>query len=123
MTAAGAIAKLDELYPNSYTTATKLDWINQIENTWYNEVVLSHDNPDQLSYAKITEENADATELMIPDPYSDCYVSYMMAQCDLFNAEIDRYNNNSIVFTSQYQTALDYWNRSHMPVFKTNYIY
>ena len=56
------------------------------------------------------------TELLAEEPYTDVYIYYLMAQIDLGNAEIAKYNNDKALYNSAYLTYSDYYTRTHKPL-------
>lgn len=56
------------------------------------------------------------TELLAPRPYHNIYRHYLAAQISLQNKEMDAYNNEMTLFNNAYQTYVNWYNRTHMPV-------
>lgn len=61
-----------------------------------------------------TEEDKEC-QLLVPPPYDGLYLSWLEAQIDYENGEIDRYNNSLAMFTQKYEDFSRYWTRTHTP--------
>ena len=114
MTIAEAIKTAQEIYPSAaaYPPETLVQWLDSVDHTWFKEVVMLHVNEDGLDYKSYTAEEQD-TVLLIPEPYDDVYILFIMAKADLYNGELDRYNNSAILYSEAYKRAADAWNRTH----------
>lgn len=52
---------------------------------------------------------------MVPNPYDDLYIKYLMAQVDYHNAELARYNNSMVMYNIALSDFANWYNRSHRP--------
>ncbi len=84
--------KVNKEKPNSFSEDHLLSFLNEIEAKVAYELI-----EDFTPY-----EEADDTVLKAPSPYDMLYVSYLKAQIDYANEEIESYANN------QAQHDLDY---------------
>lgn len=116
MTINEVIRRVDAFKPNRFTLAQKLEWLGNIEGHIYNELVLTHENPEGISAVQISSEMDLDTKLIAPFPHDEVYPLYLQSQIDLGNMEISKYNNSKTLFNNAYMTLRDYWNRTHMPV-------
>ena len=111
MTIDTILAEVDEINPNTYDEQIKLGWLSKLDGRVFND-----DNnlvePTFTGYEEVSEE----TELIIPDTYSDVYRDYLMAMIAYANGESDRYANSMIMFNSNYQQYLNWYNRNHKPL-------
>lgn len=55
------------------------------------------------------------TELLVPEPYCELYISYLCAQIDKSVGELNRYNNEISVFENTYTRYSAFYNRTHKP--------
>lgn len=62
-----------------------------------------------------TEATDGDTVLLAPYPYDDVYVKYLAAQIDIVNQEMQKYQNDMILFNAAYDTMTSWWNRNYMP--------
>lgn len=58
--------------------------------------------------------DADKT-LLIPDQFNGVYTSYLFSKIDFNNAEIDRYNLDATMFSSEWAAYAGWYRRTHMP--------
>ena len=63
------------------------------------------------------DQDTDADHvLLIPEPWSQAYVFYLLAQIDYFNQETFSYNNNMSRFNAELQRFFDWYNKKYKPV-------
>lgn len=108
------IERVDDLKPNSYLFETKVSWLSQLEEQIYDDLIKTHDNPLNIEYKKLSEDNTEM-ELIAPDRFEEMYVAWLFTKIDFYNAEITRYNNSALLFNTLYQEFANYWNRTYMP--------
>lgn len=53
--------------------------------------------------------------LMIPDQFNGVYTSYLFSKIDFNNAEIDRYNLDATMFSSEWAAYAGWYRRTHRP--------
>ena len=117
MTIQDAISTLDEMKPNTMSDVLKMKYLTEIEQLIHDEIVLRHEHPEALDEKpKYTPATDKLTELVVPDPYSDVYVKYLLTQVDRQNQEDGRYNIDRAQFESAYITMSDWWTRTHRPI-------
>ena len=89
--------------------------ISRINASYANKVKEIH---DQYEYPeKGYDQDTDADHiLLIPEPWSQCYVFYLLAQIDFFNQETFSYNNNMARFRAEFQGYTDYYNKTNKPI-------
>ena len=105
------LTKVDNLLVNAIDEDTKLDWLKNIEDKIYKEIVLTHEN--QVLMTDFSEDN---NELIAKSPYDNLYISYIIAQIFNYNFETVRYNNAIITFNQEYQEYANWYNRQNMPI-------
>ena len=114
MTANEAIAIVDKLRPNQIETEIKIAWIKQIEKTIYNEIYITHDN-GEIPFTDFDSETFADDKLFVSAPYDEIYMQYLCVKIDYYNAEYERYNNDTATFTALYNSYATHYNREHMP--------
>ena len=107
------ITQVDDLYANAFSEEDKLEWLKQIENKIYTELVLTHHEPVEM-----TDFSDDDNELIAPSPYDSLYINYIIAQINKYNNETVRYNNAMIIFNNEYQDYANWYNRTKLPLSK-----
>ena len=116
MTVQEVIARVDAVKPNRFKEGQKILWLGNLEGQIYNELVCTHENPEGIMPPEFSENMDTGHRLTAPHPYDEVYVLYLQSQIDLGNMEIAKYNNSKTLYNNAYQTLVDYWNRTHMPV-------
>lgn len=114
MTIRDCIDLVNAIKPNTAEETSMVEWINQIENTIYREIVLTHEYDGELP-AEPKHETADE-ELLVGTPYDQLYMYWLMSQVDLQNQELALYQNSSALFNKAYTDYRNYYNRTHMPI-------
>ena len=117
MTIAQAIAQADKLKPNLMDTATKIAFLNQIENIIWDELVMAHEHEEtEEVQPDYDAQTSTSTELIVPVPYDMVYVYWLMAQMDHQNMEYEKYNNDYAMFTNMYDNLSNWWIRHKRPI-------
>ena len=62
------------------------------------------------------ETEIGTTELLIPFPYDELYLRYLLMRIDLENGELDRYNNEAAQFNRLWQSFAGQYCRTHRPL-------
>lgn len=145
MTLQEALDITDEMKPNMMSRKLKLKYLTEIEQIIFHEIVMKHypegwrpprrlrpaedplDRAEEETLPKpvkpeapvYNEQSDEGTVLIIPDPYSEVYTTYLMTKIDVQNQEDARYNIDRAHFENAYETMSDWWTREHMPVQKT----
>ena len=116
MTIQEAIDRADEMKANMMAPGLKIKQLTIIEQLIWEEVVMRHEHPAELDTRPVyTEETDPTTKLIVPDPYSDVYVDWLLTQIDRQNQEDARYNVDRAHFENSYDTMKTWWTRTHMP--------
>ena len=142
MTIEKAIDQADNLRPNAFAQMQKIEWLSQLDNQVYEEVLLmarknwKYDTKVEtidgeevevedksrivpaFDFEPYNEQTPLDKELLIDDLYANCYVDYLVSKYDLYNKEIQNYNNSVIVFNSVYQEYQAWYRRTNEPVKK-----
>lgn len=114
MTLAELISEADKLRPNQYNTNQKTAWVTEIEGTIVDEVMNLAEG-DSIEFEGYIYERDEEKKLMVPDRFSDIYISYLLAKIDFYDGETDRYNNDVILYQSAYDQFTAWYRRRHMP--------
>lgn len=114
MTLNECIQRADNLKPNGYSKHDKTIWISNLDMIVFNEVIATHEDGID-SFTGYTDETDLSTELLVPAPYDEMYLSYIFAQIDAANNEFDLYNNDMIRFNEQFSRFRNEYNSRHMP--------
>lgn len=110
-----AIARLDELKPNGFSIAQKINWLSALDGTVKTEIMDRHEGGSNEDFVPYTEEDKER-ELLVGAPYEEIYLRYMEAQIDYANGEYERFNNSNAMYAAAYSAFERAYNRSHRPL-------
>ena len=114
-----ALAKCDEINPNTVDEVTKIKWLSQLDGLIKSEILDNYERndtePDVSDFSGYTEDTPRSAELLVPFPYDDIYVNYLVAQVYLFMGENTKYNNYATIYDSEKETYERYYARTHKP--------
>ena len=113
MTLKELIDGVDALIPNAYTEAQKTGWVNALAGRIQTEVWL-RDAWDAVSYAWATDQNT--ALLPLPSAYTPLWESWLRAQIDLCNGEIDRYQNSITAYNDLAGAYIRWFAKNYQPV-------
>ena len=96
---------------NSYSVQDMCTWLTSLEKMWVKFL-------NQLGYEGIativTEEEGDR-ELLIEEPYCECYVLWLVMKMHYYNGEIELYNNSAEAFNKMFEEAKRGFIRENKP--------
>ncbi len=109
MTAKQIIDRVDEVKPNAFSGAAKLEWLNELEGRVAAEVML-------MPQAQIRELklNPEDTPLVEP-PYDSIYTRWLEAMIDEENGEYDRYAATAGLFNAAWSEFTGWFARTYDP--------
>ena len=113
MTLMEALIQADLLRPNELDPSLKLRWLSTLDGQIYTELLQPHgDGPETFSgYGEDTE--LQSTQLLVPWPYDELYLRYLVMRLDLEHGELDRYNNSAAAFNRLWQSWAGHYARNH----------
>lgn len=107
------MSTVDELKPNTIDEGIKLGWLQDVELTIYNEIILTHENSENYEKPEISLQTSYSTELIAEEPYARLYSEYLMSKIDFIQQEWTSYNNMSEQFNQSYKEYMAYYGRTH----------
>ena len=114
MKLAELIAYVDSIRPNAYDKDVMTGWVNEIERQVWEQVINRAE--DAVDYPGLYVYDAnDETELLVDDSHKDVYVTYLLAQMDYANMELDRYNADSAMHQAAWDGYAAEYRRNHLP--------
>lgn len=119
MTIQQAIARADEMKPNMMSTSLKVQLLNEIESIIFDEIVMTHEHPADITAPAYDDSTDLATELILKAPDDAVYVYWLQCEIDKQRMEYDKYNNDKLLFQDAYDEASNRWTRHHMPIQRT----
>lgn len=123
MTIAEAIARVNEVKPNTYQQLIKIKWLSQLEWSIKREIVDVHEGSSEVEFNGFDENTPLETRLIAPEPYDEIYVRWLEAQIDYANGEMGRYNNSMAMFNAAMESFRSFYNREHLPLQKNKMKY
>lgn len=119
MTIEQVIAAVDaQRTGNPYMTDEKIKWLSDVEGIIWNEIVQTHENPDDYEFDGYNNGTDRDTELIAGDMYADLYVHYVLAQIDRSQQEYAKYNVDVQQYNALFQQFAAWYNRTHLPLQK-----
>lgn len=110
-----AISTIDSLKFNNYTPVDKIGWLSRVDWMVKRIIVDAHEGADNVSFIGYDENTTLDTELLVPAPFDELYISYLEAQIDYSNGEYAKYNNSIMMFNSGFEAYSAYYTRNNMP--------
>lgn len=111
-----ALNIIDGLKPNTYTQSQKVRWLSELDQHIKNEIIDSHENAADGDFNGYNDDTPLETEMIVPSPYDEMYITYLSMKIDYHNAEFSQYNNNASLYNSQLSNFANYYNRRNMPL-------
>lgn len=102
MTVNDVLTAVDELCPNGFSTARKIQWLRALEGQLHGQIVTAHEG---LEDAPAPSDLTPDTTLLVGGDYGEVYVHYLLAQMAQANGETARYNDAA----AAYRAALNNW--------------
>lgn len=116
MTIGEVIAQVDALRRNTYGEAEKIRWLSQLDQRVQRRIIDTHEAAEAVSFAGYDETTDQGTVLLVPAPYDEMYLHYLIAQIEYFDQQENRYNNANGLFESVWNDYACWYNRTHMPI-------
>lgn len=117
MTMGEAIRRADEMQPNNFSRAEKIEWLRQLDAELWEEVLQTHEG-EEWPKPEYNEETPDMAILVVPDTYAVIYVHWLQSRIDYALKETAQYNNSNAAFEYDLQRYRAWYNRTHMPLGK-----
>ena len=111
-----AIGAADRLRVNTFSTEEKVAWLDVLDRKVQTELYDTHlgfPGPSFPGYGP--DVDLQETRLLIPDPFGEIYLYWLMAQMDYANGELAQYNNSIALYNTLWQAFANWVNRTHMP--------
>lgn len=119
MTIIEAINQVDDLVLNTYGEEQKIRWLSQLDGRIKTEIIDAHELKKEdslaLCFEGYDEKTPLDTELLVPAPYDNVYILWLLSQIHFTDGETGRYNNTSAMFAAEYASMANHYNRTHMP--------
>jgi hypothetical protein len=108
------LRKVDQLRPNAFTDAEKIDMMNTVEGRVYTDIMSKAE--DGLNWTFIPfKEGEEERELVVPTPFTDLYFWYMASMIDLYNGDSGRYNDSVVMYNKAWDEYAAYYRENNKP--------
>lgn len=121
MTVNELIARFNDERQNTETPDNLIARIRQLEEVVLEDVILTHENKIEEPEHYFDDWGV-TSQLLIPVPYIDAYINYLDMYVQLKLNQLGRYNNASALFNNAYIAYQQWYNRTHKPLSKKNWI-
>lgn len=115
MTLAELIAYVDNIRPNAFDKDVMTGWVNTIERQVYDQILSRAADYTGDTYGPYQYDLDAERELLVEDAHKDVYVTYILAQMDYANMELDRFNADSAMHQAAWQEYAAEYRRNHVP--------
>lgn len=113
MTLKEAIAIVDGLKANQYSSAQKIKWLNECDYGIFTSIISKHEGaPD--AHVPYSDDDLNR-ELLVKAPHDVLYRHYLEMQIDLYNKELTNYNNSARLYNTALSEFSNWYTRNHMP--------
>lgn len=75
-----AIRQTDELKPNQYSDEQKIMWLSELDGKIVKELIDAKSGEKSTVFEGYNEDTDTNTELLVPEPYSNLYVLWLMSK-------------------------------------------
>ena len=116
MTILEAITRADLIRPNELDSAVKLRWLSTLDGQIHAELLTAHEGEPETFRGYDGETELQTTELLVPHPYDELYLRYLLMRIDLEHGELDRYNNDAAGFNRLWQSFAGRYCQRHAPL-------
>jgi len=109
------IETVDSLYPNSYSSAEKIVWCDELGAMLKEEYAKSYSADGvQESYVPISDPMSEET--VIKAPYDRMYIDFVLAKCCYYQRDYDAYNQHIVSFNSRLEDFAKWFIERNMPI-------
>lgn len=118
MTLQNAIDIFDSRCSNEIDVVDKIKWLSDLDGSIKENIFDTHEGAEEHTFTPYTSETDEKTVLLVPEPYTEMYIHWLMCQMYLSRGETKYYNNAVELYNNLYNSFVKYYNRTHMPVQK-----
>lgn len=108
-----AIAYVDEVKPNAFSSAVKVRWLAELEGRLAADVFLLA--PLEIANLNYDPERDMDTELLVAPPHDDLYTLWLEAKIDYANGEYNKYQNTMQTYNEHYGNFLRWFEGLYDP--------
>lgn len=109
-----AIAKCDTIYPNTIGNGEKVDLLSQLDGKVKAEIFDKYESNEGEGFSGYTDDTSNDTVLLVPFPYDNIYVSWLVAHMYLLMEEYGKYNDWLIIFNNEWDSYEQHYAQNHV---------
>ena len=118
-----AIAKCDSIYPNTIDNEEKIDLLSRLDGSVKAEIFDKYESNDGEGFSGYAEDTSEDTVLLVPFPFDNIYVSWLVAQIYLLMDEHNKYNDWLLIFNSEWDNYERYYAQTHTQKAPNSFVY
>lgn len=121
MTIIEAINGAGQMRPNLRPQTEKIKWLSDLDSKIKQEVIDMREGSKDIVFTPYDSSTPMTTNLLVPAPYDELYVDYIVMKLDLANNETARYQNSSIRFNTSLNNFIKNWYATHKTARRKNF--
>ena len=115
MTILQALTQADRLRPNEIDAEQKLRWLSTLDGQIHRELLESYQTQSLPFSGYDAQTELCTTQLLVPFPYDDLYLRYLVMRIDLEQGELELYNHDAAGFNRIWQRYAAHHGRTYTP--------
>lgn len=88
-------------------------WLSSLDGQLFAEITTHYAGNEGETRPSYDEETDPETELLIPAPYDEAYVWYLVMRIHLAHGDLDRYNAAALMYNSAQKAWARKYNETH----------
>lgn len=106
------ISYVDEVFPNQYSTSKKIQWLNEIDEDIYNNIISKRKEPIETEFKPYNEDDIER-RLLVETPHTEIYRYWIEAKINYANRETAAFNNSMAMYNSKLDDYTAFYNDKH----------
>lgn len=115
MTINQAITRTRALKKTQFDDDALIGWLSDLDGMIYSELTKWHASDEENVMPRYDQDTDTETKLLVPEPYTDLYVTYLAAQIEFAQGDFTRYNNSMVMYNMRLQQFANTYNRNTLP--------
>lgn len=108
------LRKVDQLRPNAFSDAEKIEMLNTVEGRVYTDIMSKAEDGMNWTFIPFKEEEEER-ELVVPVPFTDLYLFYLFSMIDFYNGDSGRYNDSMVLYNNAWDAYAAHYRETHKP--------
>ncbi len=111
-----AIEILDRLKRNQHTLEDKVRWLSDLDEQILEEIIKDREGAeDYETWTRYGTDNESLErDLIVPDVFAEIYEYKLEMEIDRLNGELNKYNNDMILYNTMLSDYRNWYNKNHM---------